>query len=171
MKDIPVYDKTVAYAIEHNELGAYRASYKANMECKTAAENAIHDSYKDNRLNTKNALKQLTDTFSLERVAIITAISIRELEHDGRISKENKEWAKSIPFPNDTDDWGRDRNAVFGITSVHPGLTDLFADTVRKELELTKTIPLKKPSLVEKLNRPLAQKADKTVKAKETELS
>lgn len=170
MRDISVYDKTVAYAIEHNELEAYRSSYKANMECKAAVADAIHSSYKDNRLDTKTALKQLTGTFSLERVAVVTAISIRELEHDGRISKENKEWAKSIPFPNDTDDWGRDRNATFGITSVHPGLTDLFADTVRKELELTKTIPLKKPSLVEKLNRPLPQTTDKPPKSMDKEI-
>ena len=42
MKDIPIYDKTVSYAIEHNELEAYRASYKMNMACKAAISDAIN---------------------------------------------------------------------------------------------------------------------------------
>lgn len=165
MKNISIYDKTAAYATEHNELETYRASYKANMTCKDALTEAIHSNYKDNKLGSEAILGVVTDTFSLERVAVITAVSIRELEHDGRVSRENKDWAKNVPFPKDIDDWGRDRNDVFRLTSVHPGLLNLFADTLRKELERTNTVPLKKPSLVEKLNRPLPQKSDKTVKS------
>lgn len=170
MKDIPIYDKTVAYATEYNELEAYRASYKANMACKTAISEAIDSNYKDNRLDTKTALKQLTGTFSLERIAVITAISVRQHDKDGRISAENKEWAKSVPFPKDIDDWGRDRNAVFMLESTHSGLINLFANTVRKELEISKTVPLKKTSLIEKLNRPLPQKTDTSDKTKGQEL-
>lgn len=170
MKDIPIYDKTAAYAAEHNEREAYRASYKANMACKNAISEAINKNYADNRLDTENALKTLKQSFSLERIAVITAISIREIDYDGRISRDNKEWAKTVPFPTDNDDWGMDRNGVFRVSGTHPGLLDLFADTVRKELELSKTVPLKKPSLVEKLNRPLPQKADKSGVKKEQEL-
>ena len=170
MKDIPIYDKTVSYAIEHNELEAYRASYKMNMACKAAISDAINSAYTDNSLNSQNALKELTETFSLERIAVITAVSIREQDHDGRISVQNKEWAKSVPFPKDIDDWGRDRNAAFRISAVHPGLLDLFANTVRKEIDLSKNFSLKKPSLVEKLSRPLPQKTDTAVKSKDKEL-
>lgn len=170
MKNIPIYDKTVSHAIEHNELEAYRASYKANLACKDALANVIHSNYKDNIIHSEEALKTVTDTFPLERVAVITAVSIRELEHDGRISRENKEWAKSVTFPKDMDDWGRDRNTVFRLSSVHPGLLNLFADTVRKELERTDTIPLKKSSLVEKLSRPLPQKSDTPTKTRDKEL-
>lgn len=140
MKDIPIYDKTVAYAMEYNELEAYRASYKANIACKTAISEAIHSNYKDDCLDTKTALKQLTDTFSLERIAVITAVSVRQHNKDGRISADNKEWAKSVPFPKDIDDWGIDRNAVFSIEGTHTGLINIFANTVRKELEATKTM-------------------------------
>ncbi len=121
-------------------------------------------------MDAENALKTLKQSFSLERIAVVTAISIRELNYDGRVSRANKEWAKSVPFPTDIDDWGRDRNDVFRINGVHPGLLDIFANALRKELELTKTVPLKKPSLVEKLSRPLPQKADKSGKSKEREL-
>lgn len=170
MKDIPVYDKTAAYAAEHNEREAYRASYKANMACRNAVSETINKNYADNSLDAENALKTLKQSFSLERIAVVTAISVRELNYDGRVSRANKEWAKSVPFPTDIDDWGRDRNDVFRINGVHPGLLDIFANALRKELELTKTVPLKKPSLVEKLSRPLPPKTDKVGKTKEQEL-
>lgn len=170
MKNIPVYDKTASYARENNELETYRASKKANMACKTAISDAIRKNYNNNTLDTKTALKELTESFSLERIAVIAAVSLRDKDWDGRISNANKAWAKSVPFPKDIDDWGSDRNIVYAISETHPGLLDLFANAVRKELELTKTVPLKKPSLVEKLNRPLPQKTDKGSNSKEQEL-
>lgn len=170
MKNIPVYDKTASYARENNELETYRASKKANMACKTAITDAIRRNYNNNTLDTKTALKELTESFPLERIAVIAAVSLRDKDWDGRISRENKAWAKAFPFPKDIDDWGSDRNIVYAISETHPGLLDLFANAVRKELEHTKTIPLKKPSLVGKLNRPLPQKADKVGNSKEQEL-
>lgn len=155
MKDTPIYDKTVSYAVEHGELDAYRASYKANMACKTAVTEAINDSYMNNHFDSKLALNRLTDSFPIERIAVVVAISVREYDWDGRLSDDNKAWAKSVPFPTDLDDWNRDRNAAFSVSSVHPGLLNLFANALRKELEVTKTEVLKKPSLMEKLNKPL----------------
>ena len=43
MKNIPVYKHTAAYAREHDELAAYRASNQANTACKEAIEAAIKD--------------------------------------------------------------------------------------------------------------------------------
>lgn len=170
MKDIPIYDKTVAYAFEHNELEAYRASYKANMACKAAISDAMHRNYRDNHLDTKSALKELTEQFPLERIAVVIAVSVRQHDKDGRISADIKGWAKSFPFPKDIDEWDRDRNAVFRIEDTHTGLINLFANTVKKELETSKNAYLKKPSLIEKLSRPLPQKSDKSEKQKNQEL-
>lgn len=169
MKNTPIYDKTAAYAREHNEIEAYRASCKANTKCGMAITEAAHNNYADNIFNSAAALKAVTEKFSLERVAVVTALSIRDKDHDGRFSKENKAWAKSIPFPKDMDDWGRDRSAICAVDGVHPGILNMFANTVRKELERTNTIPLKKPSLVEKLSRPLPQKDAKSAKSKDKE--
>lgn len=41
MKNIPVYKHTAAYAREHDELAAYRASNQANTVCKEAIETEI----------------------------------------------------------------------------------------------------------------------------------
>ncbi len=166
MKNIPVYDKTVKYAREHGELDARRASHRENIACSAAISDAIRKNYSNNTLDTKAALKELTECFSLERIAVIAAVSLRDKDWDGRISGENKAWAKAFPFPKDIDDWGIDRNIAYEISEIHSGLLDLFANAVRKELELTKT----KPSLVEKLNRPLPQKTDKSDKIKGQEL-
>ena len=51
MKDkTPLYHYPASYAREHGELEQYCASYKANVACKQAIENAIADNYHDNRL-------------------------------------------------------------------------------------------------------------------------
>lgn len=170
MKDKTIYLNNAAYARDHNELETYRASYKANMECVAAISKAIHGNYENNCLNSENALKELKEKFSLDRIAVITAVTIRDQDWDGRFSNENKVWAKSFPFPKDLDDWGRDRNSKFRVTEVHPGLLNMFANMLRKELELVKSTPEKKPSLVEKLNRPLPQKSDAVKPKKEQEL-
>ena len=56
MKNIPVYKHTAAYAREHDELAAYRASNQANTACKEAIETAIRDHYRDNRLKYSGLL-------------------------------------------------------------------------------------------------------------------
>ncbi len=170
MKDTAIYDKTAAHAAEHNELEAYRASNKANRACRDAVTEAINRNYNDWICDTDTALKELREDFSLERIAVVTAVTIRPKDWDARISRENKTWAKEFPFPENPDSWGYDRNAAFALAEVHPGLVNLFADTVRKELELERSAPQKKPSLVEKLNRPLPQKSDKSDKPKGQEL-
>ena len=62
------------------------------------------------------------------------------------------------------------RFSVDTILFIDPGLLDLFANAVRKEIDLSKNFSLKKPSLVEKLSRPLPQKTDTAVKSKDKEL-
>ena len=45
--NIPVYKRSAEYAIEHDELPAYRESFRVNMACRDALETAIHESYHD----------------------------------------------------------------------------------------------------------------------------
>ena len=71
MDKTPIYDKTVAYASEHGELEEYRASFKANMACRNAITEALAKYYKDNILDTNSALKELTEGFTLERIALV----------------------------------------------------------------------------------------------------
>ena len=132
MKDIAVYRYPSTYAHEHGELELYRASQKANLACKEAIEAAISENYRDNCLNT-DAVKQVMVQFGQERVMYVLANTVQQKDWDGRISSDNKAWAKSIPIFENPDAWGTDRNCFFVVNS-HPGLTDLFVTRARKEI-------------------------------------
>lgn len=149
----PVYRQSAAYAREHGELDAYRASSKANMQCKEAIVDAIYANYHDNRLDTKTTLAQLAPKFGLDRVSYLLAVTVQFKNHDGRFSDANKAWAKSVPvMPNGTE-WGNDRNVYFVVDQAHPGLVDLLVTQVRKELAQEKEQPEKKPSILEKIQK------------------
>ncbi len=130
MKDIPVYKFPASYAREHDELAAYRASNKANIACKEAIEAAIRDHYHDNCLES-GGVKQVVEQFGYDRVFHVLAVTVRQKDWDGRISQDNKAWAKTVPVFEDPDAWGTDRNCYFVVNS-HPGLTDLFLKQVRQ---------------------------------------
>lgn len=130
MKDIPVYKFPASYAQEHDELAAYRASNKANMDCKEAIEEAIRDHYHDNCLESGGA-KQVVEQFGYDRVFYVLANTVRQKDWDGRISQDNKAWAQTIPVFENPDARGTDRNCYFVVNS-HPGLTDLFLKQVRQ---------------------------------------
>lgn len=144
---LPVYPQTAAYAREHGELETYRASHRANVDCKNAIEDAISAHYKDNRLNMA-CLKEVTGRFGLDRTAHVVANTIRDKDWDGRISDENKAWAKSVDILPDKSAWGGDHTREFIISQTHPGLINLFANHVRKEVQ---QLQEKKPSVLQKL--------------------
>ena len=149
----PVYRQSAAYAREHGELDAYRASSKANMQCKEAIVDAIHANYHDNRLDTKTTLAQLAPKFGLERVSYLLAVTVQFKDHDGRFSDANKAWAKTVPLTPNTTEWGEDRNVYLVVDQAHPGLVDLLVTQVRKELAQEKEQPEKKPSILEKIQK------------------
>ncbi len=139
MDKTPVYKYPGDYAQEHDELEQYRASYKANVACKEAIETAIRDNYRDNCLG-KDAVKQVVEQFGFERTFYVLAATVREKDWDGRISRDNKEWARTIPVFEDKDTWGNNRNRYFVVDAVNPGLTDIFINQARHEYLLTQPL-------------------------------
>ena len=135
----PVYKYPAAYARENNELEQYRASYKANVACKNAIETAIRDNYRDNCLG-KEAVKQVADQFGYERMFYVLANTVQRKDFDGRISRDNKDWAKTIYVFEDQNYFGEDRRSSFEVDSVNPGLTDIFINQARREYMLTQPL-------------------------------
>ena len=127
------YDSEKHDASEHGEMAQYQASYQANFACKEAVEQAINAHYGDNRLDTGSAVKEVVEKFGPERVEFILANTIRHKDGDGRISRDNKAWAKTIPMPEDSD--SSRHCAYLVVDSVNPGLTDLFAREVRNSAQ------------------------------------
>lgn len=156
MKDTTqLYIYPASYVREHGELEQYRASYKANIACKEAIEQAIADHYRDNRLGTE-AVHQVLEQFGYDRMFYVLANTVRQKDWDGRISHDNKSWAKTIPVYENPDGFGHDRNVYFVVDRSHPGLTDLFLTQARKEYALAQE---KKPSVRDSLNKNAGQQA------------
>ncbi len=77
-------------------MAQYNLSYQANSACKEAIEQTISAHYAENRLDTEAAVKDVLEKFGMERVQFILANTIQRKNYDGRISQDNKAWAKSI---------------------------------------------------------------------------
>lgn len=135
LRELPVYPYPADHARENGELDAYRASFRANVSCKDAIEAAIRDNYHDNRLDTA-AVGQVSEQFGQERMLYVLAATVRHFDYDGRISRDNKRWANTIPVYENRDGMGGDRTAQFVVCS-HPGLTNLFLTGARREQPLT----------------------------------
>lgn len=134
LRELPVYPYPADHAQEQGELDVYRASFRANVSCKDAIEAAIRDNYHDNRLDTA-AVGQVSEQFGQERMLYVLAATVRHFDYDGRISRDNKRWANTIPVYENKDGMGGDRTAQFVVCS-HPGLTDLFLTGARREQPL-----------------------------------
>jgi len=143
--DTAVYLHTAAYAREHNELPQYRESLQANIACKEAIEKAVSENYHGWSADTKTAAAQVMVQFPVERIRYVLAATVQQKDWDGRISDDNKAWAKTIPVADEQNRY------YFVVDQCHSGLTDLFVKRFREETE-------KKQSLMEKLAEPTPKK-------------
>ncbi len=148
LRTAPLYLHSAAYASQHGELAQYNLSYQANSACKEAIEQAISTHYAENRLDTEAAVKDVLEKFGAERVQFILANTIQHKNHDRRISRDNKTWAKTIPMLEDSE------ARYLVVDKVNPGLTDLFTRQARKAMQ-----EQQKSSVLQKLKQePSARK-------------
>lgn len=164
LRNLPVYMETARYAKEHNERDAYSKSMQANIMCRTAIEDAIRDHYNDNRLNPAGA-KDVLKRFGPDRTCHVLAATVYDKSWDGRISDNNKAWAKQFSIPQDTTSWNTASYRRYVVSNAHPGLVDLFVNQVRRELEPQKD---RKPTIAEKLKaEPSTTSPNRSAKSKE----
>lgn len=159
MDDTAVYLHTAAYAREHNELPQYRESLQANIACKEAIEKAVNENYHGWNVETKTAAAQVMAQFSVERIRYVLAVTVQQKDWDGRISDDNKTWAKTIPVADEQN------RHYFVVDQCHPGLTDLFVKRFREETE-------KKPSIMSRVSESAQKKptVPRKLKSREPEL-
>ncbi|MBQ9680614.1 MAG: DUF3849 domain-containing protein [Ruminococcus sp.] len=130
-KHLPVYLHSAGYAKEYHETEYYQMSFRLNVKCRDAIQEAIDSHYQNDRLN-EAAVHEVVEQFGYERTMVLLANTVIQKEWDGRFSPENREWAHMIPAPCDMLG---DRGKRFMIDKVHPGLVDLFITQVRREHE------------------------------------
>ncbi len=135
--NIPVYTKSFSEAREQGEEEAYRASRKENASCADMIDAFISKHYNNNSLDSESALFDLMERYPLERIALVAAANIADKDWDGRIYDENRAWAKA--FLADYSDDVLKHKGEYHITA-HPGLLNLFADTVRIYMEKNRTL-------------------------------
>ena len=127
-----VSQAVVEFTNQQGVMGGYYA--KAAGEPAEVAS-AIREHYRDNRLDAGAAVGQVAEQFGQERMLYVLAATVRHFDYDGRISRDNKRWANTIPVCENKDGMGGDRTTQFVVSS-HPGLTDLFLTQARREQRL-----------------------------------
>ena len=129
----PVYKGTLEQAMGERDVDAYLDSRKLNLDCKKAIEEAIRENFDGLHLK-QDAVKEVVERFGEERMNFVMANTIRELSHDGRFSRQNKDWAEHIEVPENISR-GRNLNLDYVIES-HPAVLDGFIDMARAEIRM-----------------------------------
>ena len=166
LRTTPVYPHSAAYAKEHGEMEQYRASNNVNLQCKEAIEAAVREHF-DGMYLSHDAAKGVIETFGMERVALVLANTVQLQDWDGRYSRRNKEWAKTIPNENpETVRCGYVLNS-------HPAVLDGFIDLVREEQQRSRTqgekLQPSRPSVRDKLKQELPAHKPAAPKKREPE--
>ena len=125
-------------AIDRENIALFR---KENLACANDIDAFLSKHYNNNTLDSNGALTELLERYSLERIQVVVAANLYKKDFDGRISKENYNWGNEI-IGKLSDNMRMGINANYLTT--HPGLLNLFANTVR-EYE-TKSIEKEQPA-------------------------
>ena len=144
-----VYPYSGEVAEREGDLEWYRQSHKLNIACKNEIEWAIARNYENNTLSDE-AVHQVVAQFGLPRTAFVLVNTIREKEWDGRISHENKAWAKRVPVYPDVDTFGQNKRLKY-VVDCNAGLTDIFVNFLRREYRQQEQPQQAKSSVRDKL--------------------
>ena len=166
LRTTPIYPHSAAYAREHGELEQYRASNNVNLQCKESIEAAVREHF-DGMYLSHDAAKGVIETYGMERVALVLANTVQLQDWDGRYSRRNKEWAKTIP--NDNPETVR----CGYVLNSHPAVLDGFIDLVREEQQRSRTqgekLQPSRPSVRDKLKQELPAHKPAAPKKREPE--
>lgn len=128
MNETYLYPYSAEEARRRNELALWRSSHQSNIACKQAIEACIRQKFDGMHLPEDSA-REVLRAFGFKRVNWVLANTIREKSWDGRFSRENKDWSRRIPIP---DDPGHNLEFVVGS---HPAVLNGFVDQVRQAYE------------------------------------
>ncbi len=97
--EIPIYQKSAAYAAKFDESDQWRNSFKLNMEVKKAIEADASMAYHEKR--SKPFLQNLVSEYGVDRPLYVLARTVKmKGEYDGRFSPEVKAIAEKYDYPD-----------------------------------------------------------------------
>ncbi len=161
-----IYMQSAAYARSNGEIEPYHLSRRANIDCARAIERAIKENFDGMHLN-EYVHKGVIEKFGVDRVEHVLGATVRYKNWDGRFSRNNKSWAKSLPSVKDPDVTGVDRSWEYVVES-HPAVLDGFINLARKEIEEIRNAK-ERPSALERLRTEQPAKKTETKDAKHRE--
>ena len=103
LQGVPFYPHTDDHAREQGEYELYRASFKSNVACKNALQEAVQEHYHVDGLDASAAVSQVAEKYGMERMMHVLAAAVRWKQRDGSIPQEQKTWAFSMPDPDPSD--------------------------------------------------------------------
>lgn len=151
-----IYRNSAAYAKENGEIQKWRDSKAENIACRDAMDRTVAENFDGAHLKTETILDNVIAAYGKERVELILAANIREKAHDGRFSRDNKEWAVSVPMP--------EGEKIYLVSDrTHPVLLDALAKEYRVNYSE------KKPSVMDKLKQSVGKNEPKICRKNEPE--
>lgn len=130
---VALYQETGAYAREHNELDAFRASNAANAACAKAIEQVISKNWDGSKLKPGSALPIL-EQFGVDRTVFILANTLQIKRYDKRFSNDNMAWAQMVQVKPTPGENPSDLQYDWEISS-HPVKLEQFINQARAEIE------------------------------------
>lgn len=122
-----VYLHSPDTARQNGELEEYRESKRINAACAKAVDKAIDDrNYKLYHYDLATAVENVISEYGADRLNCVLANSVRYKDYDGRFSRDNREWANTVPLP----DIDRGSLAAF-VADAHPAILDGFINQAR----------------------------------------
>jgi hypothetical protein len=131
----PVYLESLRHAVQNDEKALFVESMNLNHECAAAIDKAIQEVAEYRGMpgaysyDLPTALEEVTEKYGAERVNAVIAHTVNFHDFDGRLSNQNKDWAKTIDTPQ--VDYIR--------LNTHLALLDGFVNHVRKAHESEKS--------------------------------
>lgn len=119
-----LYLGSASEARRYDELALWRESYRENVACKQAIENAIRAGF-DGVYLSDDCAQSVIEQYGFKRVGWVLSNTIQRKDYDGRFSTSNKAWAKQTFIPPDD-------HALDFVVECHPAVLDGFINEFRK---------------------------------------
>lgn len=133
---VPFYRYSFKTAESENCIDLYRASNAENQRCRDYVQDEktgfYANAYKDNRVDSDGAYtREIIETFGMERVLNMYAVTVKSHKGDGRISKSVRDWAESFNCGLRENENMRN----YMLTQINPGVVDILARHAKNEFD------------------------------------
>ena len=119
-----LYRHSLDDAKHNDDIASWRESHNENIRCRDFFDNEIREKF-DGYTLPKDCVNNTVKEFGYDRTMWVIANTINERTHDGRICRENRDWASGLRIPNN-------RNNCDFVLNAHSCLIEGLANQVQR---------------------------------------